>query len=218
MTDETWRWRYEVADLYHVRFWSQVAKWVGEQPYAVQDQYVKLDAGQPTYQPGDKAEIRARLRDKQGRPMLHGEVFAHLDRDGKRIVSIPLSTGDGRGGVFRGQTPALEPGEYEVSLSASGFSDAELKARATFTVEAPLSLERRAVVMDEDTLVRMAQRTGGRYYREEDANALVDRLKPLSAGKIVEDEIVLWQSWWWFVPIIVLLTVEWILRKRAGLL
>jgi hypothetical protein len=29
---------------------------------------------------------------------------------------------------------------------------------------------------------------------------------------------VLWQSWWWFIPIVLLLTLEWILRKRAGML
>jgi hypothetical protein len=36
--------------------------------------------------------------------------------------------------------------------------------------------------------------------------------------EFVESDTVLWQSYWWFVPIVLLLTIEWIIRERAGLL
>ena len=26
--DDSWRWRYEVADLYHVKFWNQLASYI----------------------------------------------------------------------------------------------------------------------------------------------------------------------------------------------
>jgi hypothetical protein len=35
---------------------------------------------------------------------------------------------------------------------------------------------------------------------------------------VVEGDTVLWQSYWWFLPIILLLTAEWIIRKRVGML
>ena len=53
---------------------------------------------------------------------------------------------------------------------------------------------------------------------EEDARKLVEKLEPMSKGRIEESETILWQSWWWFVPIVGLLTAEWILRKRRGLI
>jgi hypothetical protein len=28
----------------------------------------------------------------------------------------------------------------------------------------------------------------------------------------------LWQSYWWFLSILLLLTMEWLLRRRAGLM
>ena len=31
--DESWRWRYEVADLYHQRFWNQLKTRVMERPF-----------------------------------------------------------------------------------------------------------------------------------------------------------------------------------------
>src|SRR6478735_3349607 len=51
--DDSWRWRYEVADLYHVKFWNQLASFVAEPPFAARDKFVSLDAGAITYQPGD---------------------------------------------------------------------------------------------------------------------------------------------------------------------
>lgn len=216
--DESWRWRYEVADQYHARFWNQMARQIAEQPYAVQDQFVKLDAGSATYQPGDKAEIRARLRDRDGKPMLKAKAAAQIYRDGRKVATLPLDAGDSKSGSFAGQTGPLEPGKYEVGVSIEGIDDAQLKARAQFTVEAPVSIERRAVTMDESTLSAMASRAFGRYYREEDLPQLIERLEPTSSGRIIVTETALWRSYWWFVPIMLLLTMEWLLRKRAGLL
>gem|GEM_PF-2497436 len=33
-----------------------------------------------------------------------------------------------------------------------------------------------------------------------------------------ETRAVLWQSWWWFGAVILLLALEWALRKRAGMM
>ena len=35
---------------------------------------------------------------------------------------------------------------------------------------------------------------------------------------MVETETVLWQSWWWFGGVILLLALEWGLRKRVGMM
>jgi len=216
--DETWRWRYEVGDLYHGRFWNQIGKWVGEAPFSVQDQFAKLDAGDATYAPGDRAMIRARLRDRNGKPLMKADAQAVLYRDGRPVASVPLVSGESKGGVFRGQSPKLEPGEYEVGLKVAGFDDADMKARARFTVEEPVSVEKRDLRMDETLLQNMASRAGGRYYREEQVDQLIDALKPKTQDKMQVTELVLWRSYWWFVPILALLTAEWIIRKRAGLM
>jgi hypothetical protein len=47
---------------------------------------------------------------------------------------------------------------------------------------------------------------------------VLELLAPMTQGRIVETDTVLWQSWWWFLPIVGLLTIEWLLRKRAGML
>jgi hypothetical protein len=54
--------------------------------------------------------------------------------------------------------------------------------------------------------------------REEQIGRLNDLLKPISSGKLVTKEIALWQSYWWFLPIVLILGLELYLRKRAGML
>lgn len=216
--DSTWRWRYEVADRYHQRYWNQVAAWLMEPPYAVRDEFVSLDAGGPTYGEGDAAALRVRLRDREGKPLLDAHAEALLYRDGERLASVALEPDANRGGVYRGRTAALESGEYEVGVSVEGFSELEMKARATFVVESREARELGVLTCNEELLEAMAAASGGRYLREEDAPRLESLLRPISEGRVVVSEMRLSQSYWWLAPILLLLTLEWLLRKRMGLL
>jgi hypothetical protein len=67
--DGTWRWRFEVGDKYHQRYWNQIASWIMEKPFAVQDDFVAIDPGASAYRPGDSAALRIRVRDKEGKPL-----------------------------------------------------------------------------------------------------------------------------------------------------
>jgi hypothetical protein len=214
--DESWRWRYEVADEYHVRFWNQIADYIAEAPFAARDQYIQLDAGQLNYQPGEQAEIRVRLRDAQGRPVSDTAVSAVLYRDGQKVATITLAPDEG--GLYRGRTGALDAGTYEVGVDTAAVPPDQLKVRTQFNVAVRDSIERTLLSLNEDLLRQIGSAGGGGYLREEQCDQLVERLAPLSSGQVIESDTVLWQSWWWFVPIVLLLTLEWVLRKRAGML
>jgi hypothetical protein len=216
--DATWRWRYKVADRYHQKYWNQVVSWLMEAPYAVKDDYVSLDVGAHTYEEGDTARLRVRLRDREGKPLLDASAEAIVYREGKKLATIALEPDSDRGGIYRGATAELEPGDYEVGVSVTGFSELEMKARTTFTVEPRKAEEYVDLTCDESLLGEMAEASGGAYLREEDAGSLVSLLTPLSEGKIVVEEMRLARSYWWFLPIILLLTLEWFIRKRAGML
>ncbi|NND96761.1 MAG: hypothetical protein HKN47_05460, partial [Pirellulaceae bacterium] len=57
----------------------------------------------------------------------------------------------------------------------------------------------------------------GTYVHESAASQLLEQIKPLSSGTVVESDILLWQSYYWFWAVMALLAVEWWLRKRSGL-
>lgn len=216
--DDSWRWRYNVGDLYHQRFWNQVSKWMMEAPFPVQDRYVSLDSGPPSYQPGDMAEIRVRVRDAEGKSMLDAKTTAVLFRDGQKTAELPMASDESSGGTYRARTQPLMPGNYEVRVQVEGLPEAEMKARTQFTVAAKTGGELGLLHCDERMLRQMAFHSGGTYFREEELAGLTEVLRPLSDGRVIESETALWQSYWWFLPIILLLTAEWILRKRFGML
>ena len=219
--DGTWRWRFEVADKYHQRYWHQIASWIMEKPFAVSDELVAIDPGASTYRPGESAALRIRVRDREGKPLddPKAEVEALIWREGKIVATVPMKTDPDSGGLFRGETPALSPGEHQVTVRVDGlFEEDELRSKVEFLVREPESPELATLICKEDLLRDVAKLSGGSYLREEQIGRLNDLLKPISSGRLVKKEIALWQSYWWFVPIILLLGLELFLRKRAGML
>ncbi|MCX7008334.1 MAG: VWA domain-containing protein, partial [Kiritimatiellaeota bacterium] len=219
--DEAWRWRFNVADKYHEPFWHQVANAIMEPPYAVLDKQAALDAGATNYREGDSAQIRARLRDVLGRAITEGHPQALLYRDGQKLAAIPLAADEKNSGTFRGKTPPLTPGRYEIRLDPQGLISTQVELSEDIFVQGrggDATREMGDLNCNEELLQQMARASNGAYVREENAAQLLEKLEPLSKGRIEESETVLWQSWWWFGAIVILLTVEWLLRKRAGLI
>lgn len=216
--DETWRWRYKAADLYHQRIWNQLASFVMSRPFAVSDEYVSVDTGPVRYKNGDSADVRIRLLGLDGKPNSNATVDALVWKDGRVNSTVSLISDPDVPGIYRGRTGALTAGDHEVSIRASGFSSEALKARGQFVVLPPESGELDNSACNEILLKQMAAASNGSYLREEHIDQLVELLSPLSSGRVVESDTLLWQSYWWFAAIVILLTLEWFLRKRAGLL
>ena len=216
--DETWRWRREVADLHHQRFWMQAAQWLMEEPFAVSDAYVSLDVGSVVYEPGDSATIRVRLRDENGKPIEQASAEALLWRDGQLSHAVALESDTAGGGVYRARTGPLETGAYELGVRVAGFPIDHFRPRTRFRVEPGLGVELVDLTCNRELLEEVCSLTGGQFLREDQFQRLPDLLRPLAANRIVESDIALWQSYWWFVPIMLLLGTEWLIRKRKGFL
>ncbi|MCP4782151.1 MAG: hypothetical protein GY903_20700 [Fuerstiella sp.] len=217
-SDETWRWRYKAADTYHQRIWNQIARYVMPRPFATSDEFLAIDTGPVSYQDGDTANIRIKLNGLDGKPAVGSTVDALIWKNERVVSTVSLSADPDVRGMYRGNSGSLGEGEYEVSVRASGFSQEALKARGNFVVLPPESDELEETACNETLLKQMAAESGGVYLREEQLGRLAELLSPLSSGRVVESDTLLWQSYWWFAAMIVLLTTEWFLRKRAGLL
>lgn len=216
--DETWRWRYKAADTYHQRIWNQLAKFVMPRPFATSDEYLSIDTGPVSYQNGASPDVRIRLLGLDGKPATDATVDALVWKNGRVVSTIGLTPDADVPGIYRGRSGTLDEGEYEVSVRASGFSQDALQARSKFVVLPAESNELENTASNEALLQQMATESGGVFLREEQMGKLAGLLRPLSSGRVVETETLLWQSYWWFAAIILLLSLEWFLRKRAGLL
>ena len=214
---ETWRWRYKVADRFHSRFWNQLVQAAMQPPYSASDDFVALGTDRVQYAPGQRSSIRARLQDTRGEPVGDATVDAILVRGDEVVATVPLSVDDTARGTYTGLTAPLEVGGYDVRIRAAGFDSAALQASTPIWVEPPPTAELDRVSLDRQTLQRIADVSGGLFVDESSADRLLEELRPLSTGRIVESDFLLWQSYYWFAAVLILLTIEWWLRKRAGL-
>ena len=217
-SDETWRWRYKAADIYHQRIWNQLAKYVMPRPFTASDNFLAIDTGSVSYSASEEAAIRIRLKGLDGKPSTGSTVDALVWKDGRTVSTVSLTEDPDVPGMYRGNSGSLTEGDYEVSIRASGFSQEALKAKGRFVVRPQDSGELEQTACNEQLLQQMAAESGGVYLREEQLGRLADLLSPFSSGRVVLSNTVLWQSYWWFAAMIGLLAVEWFLRKRAGLL
>lgn len=216
-TDQTWRWRYKVADRFHARFWNQLLNAVMQPPYSANDDYVALGTDKIEYEAGQSSTIRARLQDPSGQPVGDATVDALLIADDRIFATVPLAVDDPARGTYRGQTPPLQTGAYSIRIRASGFDSQALQASTPIWVGTRDAVELARVSLDQDTLKQVAKTGGGVYLHESSSDQIIEHLRPLSNGMVVESDVLVWQSFYWFWAIILLLALEWWLRKRAGL-
>ncbi|TLD69057.1 hypothetical protein FEM03_19505 [Phragmitibacter flavus] len=212
-TDEYWRWRYEVADLHHQRFWMQLASWIAAPPFIAEDKTLSIGMDQLRYRENDKAELRVRLRDADGNILTEAtNPRVNLTRDGRQIATLQLEPDPTHGGVFRAVTSNLPSGDYSINVTTNNTKVSDLALR--FRVDDSSNQEWSNLTLNRPLLESISRSSGGRFLRESDINQLPELLKQIDRQETRIRETLLWSSWWWFTAIILLLTTEWLLRKH----
>ena len=216
-TDELWRWRFQVADLYHQRLWVQLGAWIAAPPFQIDQKKLSLGTDRLRYSPGETSEIRVRVRNDRGDILTGAQPRAYLLHDGNEVATLQLEADPTHVGVYRAVTPPLKAGAYEIAVAESP-SAPRSDARLSLHVSDAGNPEWATLTMNRPLLEAMAQNSGGRFLREEQAATdLPNLLQTLDRKQVITQETILWSSWWWFGAAILLLTAEWLLRKRLKL-
>jgi len=216
-TDESWRWRYKVADRFHAKFWNQLLAAAIQPPYSAQDEFVSIATDRIEYAIGEMPRIRVRLQNPQGDPVGDATVDALFVKDNHVVATIPLISEDPLRGTYEGSAASLPAGAYTVRARASGFDESSFVASTPLWIGRDDRAEWSRVSLDVATMTSIAKNSGGEYFHESRADELLESLQPLSQGTVVESDILVWQSFYWFWAVIVVLAIEWWLRKQVGL-
>lgn len=216
-TDEMWRWRFQVADLYHQRLWMQLGAWIAAPPFQIDQKKIAVGTDRLRYAPGEASEIRVRVRNDKGDIVTDAQPRAYLLHEGSEVATLQLEADPTHIGVYRALTPPLKAGAYEIAV-AEGPSSPRSDARLSLHVSDTGNPEWATLTMNRTLLETMAQNSGGRFLREEQAaTELPNLLQSLDRKQVITKETILWSSWWWFGAAILLLTIEWIMRKQLKL-
>lgn len=216
-TDDLWRWRYQVGDLYHQRLWMQLAAWIAAPPFQAEDKQISIGTDRLRYIPGEQSEIRVRIRNAAGDLVSNAEPRAFLLLDGKEVATLQLEADPTHFGIYRAATPPLKAGAYEIAVAESPTAQRN-DLRLSLRVADSGNPEWATLTMNRPLLEAMAAASGGRFLREEQAaTELPNLLQSIDRKQTTISETILWSSWWWFGAVIILLSVEWLLRKKMRL-
>ncbi len=231
--DSTWRWRFKTGDIYHHKFWGQVIRWAAtDKPLITGNEYVRFGTREPIYRAGQEIEFIVRLSDAARTLGPNALTGARLFRvvEGKPDENaglVPLTRREHRPKELEAKFRDLAPGNYVVELAIPDLADQlqpplgpdgkPTKLRTAFTVSQPDSAEMVELGTNRSLLEDLAQRSDGQVFEPEDAGELVERLKKAISMRQFRHETRLWRSAWTLVLFLLLLTVEWVGRKLAGL-
>ena len=214
-TDETWRWRYRVGDVFFARYWLQTIRYLGRSKLVGKDRGAEVSTDRTTYGPGDQPLVRIKFFDDRLAPDRDDGVTVTLRQRNGAARRVDLRRAGDQRGIFEATLQNLAAGDYDVTLAQPLlFGSAP---STSFTVTAPPG-ELAQPTMNQVELEYVAEVTGGRFYTEADIETL---LSDLPAGRQVPVEALqqhkLWNSWWIAASFVAVLTCEWLLRKKASL-
>ena len=211
-TDNTWRWRKNVGDLYYTTIWGQIAQRVSLQRLLGGSKRTQLTTDRQNYTTGDRVSVYARLYSAGFEPITDQSVKALValkSGQGSRM-DITLRAIPEQPGLFRGEFIAPGAGAYQF------FVEQDLDTVLEFSVTEP-RFEFGETAMNESMLRELAATTGGAFVREEDLHKLPDMIRLKTERVQSPLEVELWSSPLYFLLLLGVVTAEWILRKFSYL-
>ena len=231
--DSTYRWFRHGKQAEHKRFWRQVILWLAKKEDTDdQDVWVRLD--QRRYPQGSQVDFELGARNTDGDPILDANfevVIADPDDHESKVVvsrdSVRSSNGSPDGDAqWRGHAgPFEQPGDYTVRVTATRNGSEIGSTERQFAIQATdLELVDPAANPSQlEMLANLTREAGGQSLAPEDLPELVRQIGENPPNAEIEYQSK-WQitdtwlgAWGLFVTAIGLLSTEWFLRKRWGL-
>jgi hypothetical protein len=216
--DTTWHWWMEGFEQQHKRFWRQVILWLAHKD-ELGDGSVWIKLAERRFGRRQRVEFTAGAQSPQGESLAEARYSAEvLLPDGtKRPVSL-VRQGDHVSGAFDATHQA---GDYTIAVTAEHAGAPVGDSRSRFLVfEQDLELDN--AVADPTLLASLAAMTkdaGGQSLAPEELPDLLRRIleKPPELEVEVQVKQTPWDTWPFFILFVGLISTEWYLRKRWGL-
>lgn len=215
--DSTWHWWMYGHQAEHKRFWRQAILWLARKDDQAQGN-VWIRLAQRRFAPGGRVEFTAGVNSSHGDPVVDATLKAEVLRpDGVRRPVALVRQVDQTTGVF---SDTLASGDYTIEVTAAS-REMVGNTKARFLIyDQDLELDNAAADPTLlSSLAKMTAQAGGQMLAPEELPTLVERLKkePLDLETKIDEKKSPWDTWPFYLAFVSLLSVEWVLRKRWGL-
>ncbi|MEZ6056425.1 MAG: hypothetical protein R3C01_06945 [Planctomycetaceae bacterium] len=217
-TDELWKWRRRVEDLYYGRYWSQAIRSLAKSRQDHAD-VATLTTDRSEYDLGDTVRLRLflpeqTLPDQVERVDTGDASISLITGPGERRI-VTLRRVSGPAPLFEGTIESLPIGNFRCVQNEP--LPGEEPATCEFKVQqAQRELAERQ--MNRADLIEAARVSHGRFLTIEDASELVESLPAGRPDRLAESRpIPLWNRVEVLLLVTLLLGAEWIFRKQSRL-
>jgi uncharacterized membrane protein len=223
MSDDAWRWNFiavgnKETPQNHLKLVRQAVRWLAQEPSFEQVQLRPI----ATAQPGEKVAIKLKALKDDFTPARQASVQLRVfSAEGEPTL---VSAGaDGEEGEYSGEFIPTREGTYRVEAEASLAGKALGKDRTSFTAAFSYG-ETDDGRPRIDLLKQIAESSKGEYYSidewsDKSLEKIVAKLEAVAPSQIIEQrQTRLWSTLWPFSIILLLLSLEWWMRRKWGLI
>ncbi len=213
--DSTWRWYRRFGKRYHEHFWRSAIRWLALGRLRSGDRRYRIETPRNTYNLDERIPLEARVLDEDYRPSVRPSQsvrWSGEDGEGGELELIQVAD---KPGLYRGALEVGYPGLFRAWIEVDNASSAQHVSSTEFEVILP-SRENQEPTPDPETMAALARMTGGRAV---DLAGLDDLLAEFPGGEERREPVSsrlrdAWDNWWTLLGALLLLSTEWILRKR----
>ncbi len=213
--DTTWLWYSDGKSELHQRFWRQLILWLARKE-ADKDQPVWVTVNPSNCSPGGVANLNFGARAADGTTLLDADFEVQVTSpDGHNEKITPRRLNDETTAEF---SKTSDAGDYWVSVLARHKGILiPYNAYSRFIVDAR-DLELDYPSTDHEFLKELSSVSGGSSGKPEELGSLFERLKQTKVGALNRIQVIpLWDNWWLLLVFVGLMTTEWYVRKKRGL-
>jgi uncharacterized membrane protein len=215
--DTTFAWAVNEKVEEYQRFWRQTILWLARKELDT-DQPVWVTVDPRNFASQGTVPIRFGARDEEGSPL--SDIEFKVAVVGPENEASILQARQASDEFFSQFTETDEGGIYRVVVSATRNGQPfGVDATTRFLVDSR-DLELDNPASDPALLEEIALRTGGRVLAPEILAEYLDELIKNGPPNIMQkrvSRVTLWDNWWFLAVFVALMSTEWFVRKKRGL-
>ena len=215
----TWRWRRagRQAEFFD-KFWIQSVRYLAQGRTLAGKRRGSIQTDKDRYEVGDQVKITASLVDPTYNPLDLPRVEATIQVGSDAPETIQLQATPNQKGKFETKVTAKKIGNNILRINIPSGDSEAASVDLSYDVNLP-SVEKSQVWLDKKTLTDLAELSGGKYFE-------VNQLKELAAAIPDKSETIevrekpdpLWDVRGMLFALVMLLGVEWFVRKQCKLM
>ena len=201
---------------YFKRFWQNAVRWLAQYRLSAPNKLAYIELEKNLYARGARGLLRVRALTPEYGPTHDAQLSLVVTTPSGRTKQLSLAKDFTTPGLFTREVTFDEVGPYDFKLEASLDGEKLADDHVMVFVRAA-NLEFENFALNDKLLRTIAYATGGQVFPGADAMAACDELQQTTHLVRRHTDRDVWDRWWWLAALVSLLTVEWFLRKRAGL-